>query len=279
MKYSKMSVVTSLTLTVSLFVFATTKAYADSCNGLSSIQKSVVKKNFNHDPFAMISSLIQVASGDFNESKKNLSMELSFDLPMIYRQTARLHRSKIFKDPYMNFLKSNFFGFYRSLYKEPSKVLMRKRFDFLNSTDRQNINKGSISFTGFDRSRCSKEESKSLGCKSHYYKISAMISPELSCEQGHSFKKGFETSFYLSYSKNYGFKIVDIDLSGKRLVLELFDHMSNLKSRGYNNSALISQLESLQSKNTPFQFPKKMSHSNNIMAIIQSEKDRLPTSL
>lgn len=265
-----------MSLTLSFFSL---KAQAEICNGLSGIQKDLVEKNFGHNPFEMITSLVQIASGDYEGPKKNLSLELSFDLPMVYQQTLKLHQSKTFKEPYMSFIKSSFFGFYRVLYKKPSKALQKQRFDFLSATDRQNLKRGSVSFTGFDRSRCTRSESKNLGCSGHYYKVTAMIYPELSCPKGVTSNGGFEVEFYLSHNRRYGFKIVDVNLSGKRIVLDLFEQMSNLKSRGYNNSALSSQLKALQPKSRPFNFPKRLQHSNNIMAIIQTNQDRLPTSL
>jgi len=268
-----------LTFALSFFTLFSTTVAAESCNSLTNNQKAMVKNNFKHDPFSMISTVVEIATGNFEESQKNLSIELVFDLTMMYRQTSALHRSKTFKNPYMSFIKSNFFGLFRKLYTEPSKLLQKKRFDFLNAEEHQNIKKGSISFTSFNRSLCQENESLYLGCKGHYYKISTLISPELSCNINSTTNKGFQVDFYLTYSNSYGFKIADVDLSGKRVALDLFEYMYNLKSRGYNNSALLSQLQLLQPNNTPFEFPKRLRHSKNIIAITQTTKERLPTSL
>ena len=141
------------------------KVKTDNCKALDNAQKNQISRKFNHNPFQMIESLIQIANGDYSEAQKNFSIELVFDLNMIYRQTIKLHKgSKIFKNPYMTKIKTNFFGLYNQLYKIPTKSIAMKQGKNFSSLNFQKLQKkeGSILFTNLGRSLCTEEEKNLL---------------------------------------------------------------------------------------------------------------------
>jgi hypothetical protein len=248
-------------------------------SAIDSFQKKQVSRKFNHDPFQMIESLIQIANGEYSEAKKNLSVELSFDLSMVYGQTQRLHQgSKLFKDPYMTKIKTNFFGLFNQLYKKPAKSLLIRNGENLTSLDVQKIQSGSILFTKLGRSACTREESTLLGCSSGYYIVDAIISPEISCSD-ESLKNAFKAMFYLTHSKKFGFKITDVEMSGSRVVLQTFLYVQELKKRGYRKDAILARFKNLQNSSSSFKFPSRLNHSRSILAIIESNNNRVPTSL
>lgn len=249
------------------------------CSALDNTQKNQIARKFNHDPFQMVESLVQIANGNYSEAKKNLSIELSFDLNMVYRQTMRLHqRSSLFKNPYMTKIKTNFFGLYNQLYKRPTRSLALKQSEGLASLDFQNLQRGSILFTNLGRASCTKEETNLLGCNGGYYVLEAVISPELSCKV-EGLKNAFKTRFYLTHNKKFGFKITDIEMSGSRVVLQTFRYIQELKRRGYKKEAILARFKNLQTSSSSFKFPSRLNHSRSIMAIIESNNNRVPTSL
>ena len=227
----------------------------------------------------MVESLVQIAHGNYSEAKKNLSVELSFDLHMVFHQTNRLHQnSSLFKNPYMTKIKTNFFGLYDQLYKRTTKSLMFKNNDALTALENRNLQDGSILFTNLTRSGCSYDEQKFLGCNGGYYVLETVISPELTCKNTGS-KDGFTARFYLTHTKKFGFKVADIEMSGSRVVLQTFRYIDELKNQGYNKDALLARFKSLQNSSSSFKFPPRLRHSRSIMAVIESNNDRVPTSL
>ena len=250
-----------------------------NCRSINSIQKNQISRKFNHDPFKMVESLIQVANGDYSEAKKNLSVELSFDLHMVFRQTNRLHQnSSLFKNPYMTKIKTNFFGLYDNLYKRTTKSLMLKTSETLTALENKKLQDGSILFTNLTRSGCSYDEKKFLGCNGGYYVLDTVISPELTCKSD-ELKNGFTAKFYLTHTKKFGFKVADIEMSGSRVVLETFRYIDELKNQGYNKDAILARFKNLQNSSSSFKFPSRLRHSRSIMAIVESNNDRVPTSL
>ena len=245
-----------------------------TCTALSQPQMNSISRKFNHNPFQMLESLITIANGEYSEAKKNLSVELSFDLKMVYKQSLKHHQnSSLFKNPYMTKIKTNFFGLYNQLYKKPTQLLAIKNAD-LTALERKRLKKGSVLFTNLSSVNCSQEEKRLLGCMRGYYVLDAIISPELSCNE-----KGFKTRFYLTYSKKYGFKITDVELSGSRVVLQTFKYTDELKKRGYKKTAILARFQNLQNSSSSFKFPSKLKHSKSILAIIESNSNRVPTSL
>jgi len=261
------------------FAWSFEKNNKSLCSSLTATQKNKITENFKHNPFQMIESLVQIANGDYSEAKKNLSIELSFDLNMIYKQTMRHHQnSSLFKDPYMTKIKTNFFGLFDQLYKSPTKSLALKSKARLTTLERDSLKAGSILFTDLKRLKCTSKESSLLGCSDGYYVLNSIIAPELSCKNK-SLKNSFSTKFYLTHSKKYGFKITDVELSGSRVVLPTFEYTQELKNKGYKKEAILARFQNLQNSSSSFKFPKRPRHSRSIMAIINSDKNRVPTSL
>lgn len=227
----------------------------------------------------MIHSLIQIANGSYSEAKKNLSVELSFDLNMIYKQSLRQHQnSRLFKDPYMTKIKTSFFGLYDQLYKKPTQSLMLKNNKSLTSIEKNNLNSGSLNFSTLTKEFCSLEDKKLLGCKDYYFVVDTILSPEVACKQ-QNLKSAFKAKFYLSHSAKYGFKISDIEFAGTRIILETFRYTDELIKKGYKKEAILARFQNLQNTSSSFKFPKRLNHSRSIMAIIESNQNRAPTSL
>ena len=242
-------------------------------------QTSQISRQFNHDPFQMVESLMQIANGDFSDAKKNLSVELSFDLMMVFKQTSKLHNgSSLFKNPYMTKIKTNFFGLYNQLYKQPTNILAIKKGKKLSSLELQKLRSGSVAFTGFKQHKCNDKERKLLGCRGNYYVIDTVVSPEVTCGSP-ELENAFNAKFYLTHSKKYGFKITDVEMSGSRIVLQTFKYIQDLKQQGYKKDAILARFQNLQNSTSSFKFPKRLNHSRSIMAIIESDTNRMPTSL
>ncbi len=249
------------------------------CSELKDRQKDSISTNFDHNPFETIETLVKISHGNFDDDQKNLAIERSFDLGMIFRQTQKHHdKSSAFKTLYMNKIKNDFYGLYSRLFKEPTKTLMSKHKEQMSTEVTEALDQGSIIFTNLSRYRCTSVDKSLLGCSGGYYVLYSTLSPELSCNTS-DLKDAYQVKFFLSYNKKYGFKIVDVEMSGTRIVLKTFKYIDELKSRGYNREALISRFKSLEHDSKSFVFPSRLTHSRAVMAITESDKSRLPSSL
>ena len=261
----------------SSYSFTTTNSFL--CSELKDRQKDTISTNFDHNPFETIETFIKISHGDFDDDQKNLAVERSFDLGMIFHQTQKHHdKSSIFKNLYMNKIKNDFFGLYSRLFKKPTKILMSKLKDQMNPETVKKLNQGSVIFTNLSRYRCSADDETLMGCSGRYYVLYSTLSPELSCNTT-DLKDAYQVKFFLSYNKKYGFKIADIEMSGTRIVLQTFKYINELKTRGYNREALISRFKSLKGSSKSFVFPSRLTHSRAVMAITESDQSRLPSSL
>jgi len=262
---------------VSSYSFTSTNSFL--CNELKDRQKDAISTNFDHNPFETIETLVKISHGDFKDDQKNLAIERSFDLSMIFHQTQKHHdKSSTFKTLYMNKIKNDFFGLYSRLFKNPTKILMSKNKDQMSSEIKERLDQGSIIFTNLSRYRCSAEDENLLGCSGGYYVLFSTLSPELSCSTT-DLKDAYQIKFFLSYNKKYGFKIADIEMSGTRIVLQTFKYINELKSNGYNKEALISRFKSFKNDSKNFVFPTRLTHSRAVMAITEPDKTRVPSSL
>ena len=131
-----------------------------------------------------------------------------------------------------------------------------------------------------EKLKCSKQESMLLGCKKDIYKLSLQFSPEVSCKSK-SLKKAFEGHFYLSYNKKYGFKILDVKFSGKRLVMSSLEMMDSLKKNGFNKVAISQHLNLLSSHGKTFRLPKRRVRTRDFLAKFNKpiSDNRVPASL
>ena len=68
-------------------------------------------------------------------------------------------------------------------------------------------------------------------------------------------------------------------MSGSRVVLQTFRYIQELKEKGYKKGAILARFKNLQNSSSSFKFPARLNHSKSIIAIIQSDNDRLPSSL
>ena len=252
-----------------------------NCKTLDKNQMALISRDFNHNPFQMVESLVRIANGDYSEAMKNLSIGFSFDLNMVYLQTIKLdQKSNFFKNSYMTKVKTNFFGLYHQLYKKPTQSLTTKHSKSLSALDTKKLKSGSISFTSLSQTSCTKEETQLLGCKNGYYVLDAIISPEISCKKN-DLKHAFKTKFYLTHSQKYGFKVTDVEMSGVRIMLQTFQYAQELKKRGWKKDSILARFKNIQNTSSSFKFPSKLNHSKSIMAIIESNNNnnRIPTSL
>jgi|GEM_PF-4818408 len=272
-----MTLLTISIYSVTSYSFTSTNSFL--CSELKDRQKDAISTNFDHNPFETIETLIKISHGNFDDDQKNLAVERSFDLGMVFRQTNKHHdNSSAFKTLYMNKIKNDFFGLYSRLFKKPTKVLMSKHKDQMSPEIKETLDQGSIIFTNLSRYKCTADDESLLGCSGGYYVLFSTLSPELSCNTS-DLKDAFQVKFFLSYNKKYGFKIADVEMSGTRVVLKTFKYIEELKSKGYNREALISRFKNLEGDSKSFVFPSRLTHSRAVMAITESDKSRLPSSL
>ncbi len=276
MKFSK-----SLVLIIfSLFLSNLSEAKT-FCTKLSKSYKNKISKKFKQDPFFLVESFLKIPQNsnfDNTPSSQNKLLTHSFDLNRIQISIQKNLKSKAISKILFDWIRTQYFSSYDKNLSKKTEYLLEENRYLLTKKERLSITNSLRLSTGITQKSCSKEERLLLRCKSLYV-ITVQNTPAVSCKNK-NLKQAFETKFYLTFSKKYGFKILDISLLGKRITLNSIKHMVSLKKKGFNKSAVASHISLLSNNPNTFQFPKKQVNTANFLATLQNKSPtRLPASL
>lgn len=259
-----------------------TSAYsANFCTKLSKKYQNKISKKFNQSPFLLVESFLNLPLDKTIKNNTNAQNNLivaSFDINRIYKSNIVNFKSKALSKVLFDWVRTQYFSNVSKNFYQKSDHLLKKNIDLLNLNERNQMSLQKIFATKINKRKCSAEEAQLLGCKSTYV-ITAQSAAALSCREK-KLKDAFETKFYLSFSKRYGFKILDISIAGKRIVLDSMRHMISLKGKGFNTNAITSHIATLALDPNTFKLPKKQINTKVFLASIKKvDPDRLPSSL
>ncbi len=251
------------------------------CTKLSKSYKNEISKKFKQDPFFLVESFLKIPeSSKFNNSVllKNKLLTGSFDLSRIQKSTQTNLKSKAISNVFFDWIRTQYFSSYDKNLSEKNDHLLEKNRYFLTKQELFDTANSLRFSTGIEKKSCSNEERFLLRCKKLYV-IKVQNTPAVSCKNK-NLQKAFEAKFYLTFSRKYGFKILDISLFGKRIVLDSMKHMFSLKSKGFNNSAIVSHISLLSNSPNTFRFPKRQVNTSTFLATLKNKgSTRLPASL
>lgn len=218
----------------------------------------------------------QNLNGDVDS--QNLLMKSGFDVSRIYKSNIKNFKSKALSQNLFDWVRTQYFGnLEKSLYSK-NKQLLRENTDLFSSREQQQMSSTQSYATSISPYKCSKKEAQLLGCKNSYI-VTAQTAAAVSCKDK-KIKPAFESHFYLTYSKKYGFKILDVAISGKRIVLDSLKHMMSLKRKGFNKTAIASHISILSEQANTFKLPRKQVNTKRFLATFKNaDPDRLPSSL
>jgi len=271
----------SLTACILISTSSASARNQNFCYFLSSNQILKTTKRYNQNPVELLEHLIQASNQEKNtQQQQNKLLAASFDIQKIYQTNARVFKSRTITNSLFDWVRLQFFGNLKSNYKSRSEHLLKKNYDLLTPRERKNMQNLTPRWTGVKKMRCSRTEKNLLGCNGTLLQVSAQFLPEVSCKSK-SLKTAFTAHFYLTHHHKYGFRILDIKLAGKRLVLDSLNMMASLKKEGFNKSAIIKHLDVLTQGKKSFKVPKRQVHSGNYLARYRAkiDKDRIPASL
>lgn len=238
-------------------------------------------KVFGQSPFDLVDSFLKVQNEPEvknNIKNKNSLLTASFDISKIYKTNIKLFKSKALSPLVFDWIRTQYFASSEKNIFDKSNSLISKNIDLLSSSELTTVKNGSHYAKSFKSRNCTRQESKLLGCQ-RLYIITAQNSPEISCKKKERISS-FESTFYLTFSKRYGFKIIDVAVSGKRIVLDSMKHLVHLKNKGFNKNAIRSQLTMLAADAKTFKLPRRQISTRKFLAKVRkNSSDRMPSSL
>lgn len=217
-----------------------------------------------------------------NIKYQNALLAASFDIKSLYKSNAKNFKSKVLSNIFFDWVRTQYFGNLDKNYLQKKNYLLSKNFDLLTSLEREQMKSFTPLITSFEQRGCTKKESQLLGCSKNLFKVGVQLIPEISCKKK-EIKNAFNTEFFLTYSSKYGFKILDLKLSGKRIVMDTVDYMFNLQLSGFNKSAISTRLQLLSKNKKTFRIPRRQINTKRFLAKFQrkndSNEERIPASL
>jgi len=211
---------------------------------------------------------------------QNQVIASSFDLRKVYVANFLSFKSKVISNSLFDWVRTQYFGNLKSNYLITNDFLLRKNQDLLSKSEFLNMKNFTPQWSAVQKVRCSRKERSRLGCGKGMLKVTLQLLPEVTCKK-RQLKKAFEADFYLTYSSRLGFKILDLKLSGKRMVLDSIEMMLGLQEDGFNKDAITKRLNLLSLGQKTFRLPKKQIHSGRFLATFQKKslEERMPASL
>lgn len=272
----------ALVLICSSFVSSNSRAAKSNyCSKVPSAYGKKLAKSFQQNPIVFLEQFLKASSEEVKKpTDQNELISASFDLRKVYRANAKSFKSRIITNSLYDWVRTQYFGNLKSNYLSKNEYLLKRNHDLLSTSERLNMKNFKPQWTSIERVRCTKKETSLIGCNKSMFKVTLQFLPEVSCKK-RDLKKAFEADFYLTYSTRYGFKVLDINLSGKRLVLDSVEMMLSLKKDGFNKNAIARHLNVLSLGTKSFKIPKKQVHSGRFLATFGKElsEERLPASL
>ena|GEM_PF-2824123 len=263
---------------LSLNAYAVTNNY---CSKIPGVYGKKLARTYKQNPIEFLEQLLKASSDQVSKSaNQNELISASFDLRRIYRANSRSFKSKIITNSLFDWVRTQYFGNLQSNYLDKNAYLLKKNHDLLSESERWNMKNFKPQWTSIEKVRCTKKEISLLGCYKSMIKVSLQFLPEVSCKT-RDLKKAFETDFYLTYNSKYGFKVLDLNFAGKRLVMDSVEMMLSLKKDGFNKNAIARHLNVLSLGSKTFKIPRKQVHSGRFLANYgkQANDERLPASL
>lgn len=259
----------------------TAHSYNKYCEGFSKSYQNKVASKFKQNPFFLVESFLnlQQIKGYQNDSlSQNTLIIASFDINKLYRSNRNNFKSKVISKIFFDWVRTQYFNNLKKNFSSKSNYLLKKNSDLLTKKERIQMSSNISVAKGIKQQKCTQQEASLLGCKNVYI-ITAQTAPSISCKDS-SLEKAFESKFYLTFSKKYGFKIIDISIVGKRIVLDSIKHMLSLKNKGFNKNAIASHISMLATDPNTFKFPKRQTHTKKFLADLKrNNQNRLPSSL
>jgi len=265
------------------FVFTST-AQARSRNYCTKVSRSQSRKltqGFKQSPIVFLNQFLQASIQQMENPKgRNQVIASSFDLRKVYIANFLSFKSKVISNSLFDWVRTQYFGNLKNNYVLTNKSLLLKNQDLLSRTELLNMKNFKPQWSAVQKVRCSRKERSRLGCGKSMLKVTLQLLPEVTCKK-RQLKKAFEADFYLTYSSRLGFKILDLKLSGKRIVLDSVEMMLSLQEDGFNKDAVAKRLNLLSLGQTTFRLPKKQIHSGRFLANFQKKnlEERMPASL
>ena len=268
-----------------IFLHFSNVAYGQYCNHLSTSYKNQLNRSFKQSPIDFIQTFLKASSSQetlSDSQNQNALVSASFDIKNLYVSNAKNFKSKIITNTFFDWVRTQYFGNLNKNYLQKKDYLLSKNFDLLTDLERTQLKNFKPLITSFEKRNCTKKEETLLGCKKSIFKMTVQVMPEISCKK-RNLRKAFETDFLLTYSSRYGFKVLDLKLSGKRIVMNSMEHMTALQQKGFNKNAIASRLSLLSKNGKTFRLPKRQINTKKFLAKFQRNKiqntDRVPASL
>lgn len=269
---------------ISTSFLISSSSYAVTNNYCSKVPNSYGRKlarSYKQNPIKFLEEFLK-ASNDTasDQNSQNKLISASFDLRKVYRANAKSFKSKIITNSLFDWIRTQYFGNLKSNYLDKNDYLLKQKYDLLTQTEKLNMKNFKPLWTSIEKVQCSKKETALLGCSKGMFKVSLQLSPEVSCKTK-DLKKAFEVDFYLTFHSKYGFKVLDLNLAGKRIVMDSVDMMLSLKKDGFNKTAISRQLNVLSLGSNTFKIPRKQVHSGRFLANFgkKAKSERQPASL
>ncbi len=263
-------------------------AFSQVCNFASEKFQNRVQKKFKQNPvrlietFTIASHKLFLQNIDSKKAAQNQNQILSnsFDVNRINQSLLKTLKTRSVTRYLMDWVRTQYWGNIDQLYY--SKELSLKSFskDILapHELNITNTHPVMTKVTRLSSRKCNTAEKRTGLCPGTVYEAKVQFSPYISCRQD-ILEKSFQGKFLLSFKRNQGFKILDVELSGKRIVLSSLDFLISQKRKGLNSQALTTQLRYLSSNSGSFTLPGVTAHSNSFLAKYSQPAPRLPASL
>lgn len=215
------------------------------------------------------------------EVAQNKLMQEGFDLKAIYFSSKRNLKSTLVSKKVFDWLSYQYFGNLKKLYVSKEPRLVEAYYDLMTGPEREALARGDILVTSYKKVKCNAKEKSLLGCKSGLHVVTLQNSNGATCLHK-KLQKPMQVDLYLSHDAYYGFKVIDIKVSGKRIVMDSMDHLLALKRRGFNDSALYNHIALLAPRENTFKIPRKVPPTKLFLTKVRQmgrQEERLPSSL
>lgn len=264
-------------------------SYGNSCIFSKPQFNEKLRQTYRQNPITLVETFTQAShrliASDIqdrqNVQNQNNIMKLAFDLNLISSAASKNFNSSSVFRPLMDWVRTQYWGNVQKLYFNKEKKIKLFAPDLLAPGEVAVVDEFPVlgKVYSFKSRNCLRSERKVHLCDDNkIYEAKVQFSPLLSCRNS-NITENFRGVYYLSFSKQHGFKIVDVSLSGKRILLSSLNHLLTLRKNRYNKDGILAQLQILSSSYGSFLNPPRVPHSNGLLSRYRSYSPRIPASL
>lgn len=274
----KTSIFLKISLSLICLSLVSQNSFASHCSKASKYKHEVYTKAFKQDPHAFTQELFKDLQSDLTQEQQNKLFKMSFDIARIYRSLFKTYKSKVVGGHLISYLQSQINGQFKNLYNKSNEILYKKNYDLLSDKERADFKNKKVLITKMDQRSCNDDEKKYYNCSSNLVIVDVQINPSISCKKK-NLKETYSARVFYTYTPKYGFKVLELDFAGKRLLKDALIMVKDLKSKNHKKTGVISKLAVLSGNKQAFKLPKKLPHSNVFLTSKMKSQDRLPSSL